>query len=311
MIMKNKLTDILIVLLILAGISVIAYPTVSDWLSKRQNQESLTRMEAAISQLDPEMVEDMFQKARAYNELHTGHGIRDAFSGEVIHADQEYMNLLNLNGDGIMGSVEIPKIHVNLPIYHTTNSDVLEKGAGHVEGTSLPVGGETSHCAISGHRGLPSARMFTDLDQMVLGDTFLIRVLDRVMTYRVDQIVVVEPNETYWLDLEEGKDLVTLVTCTPYGVNTHRLLVRGIRIPDTMEDTQTDGTKTVAMQSPLADLGSGARIEQILMIVAPVALGLLIVIYVVTIVGESRRRRRRANGEDPDDDDDEYEDEDD
>ncbi|MBQ8161278.1 MAG: class C sortase [Clostridia bacterium] len=309
--MKNKLTDILIVLLILAGISVIAYPTVSDWLSKRQNQESLTRMEAAISQLDPEMVEDMFQKARAYNELHTGHGIRDAFSGEVIHADQEYMNLLNLNGDGIMGSVEIPKIHVNLPIYHTTNSDVLEKGAGHVEGTSLPVGGETSHCAISGHRGLPSARMFTDLDQMVLGDTFLIRVLDRVMTYRVDQIVVVEPNETYWLDLEEGKDLVTLVTCTPYGVNTHRLLVRGIRIPDTMEDTQTDGTKTVAMQSPLADLGSGARIEQILMIVAPVALGLLIVIYVVTIVGESRRRRRRANGEDPDDDDDEYEDEDD
>ena len=172
------------------------------------------------------------QKARAYNEALLPSILPDSFA--VAEAagepDAVYMSCLNLAGDGMMGVIEIPKIHVNIPIYHTTEETVLEKAAGHLEGSSLPVGGENTHAVIAAHRGLPSAALFTDLDQITEGDHFLLHVLDETLCYEVDQISVVEPDDTTPLMVEPGKDLVTLLTCTPYGVNTQRLLVRGHRV---------------------------------------------------------------------------------
>ena len=149
---------------------------------------------------------------------------------------KEYESILDINGSGIMGYIDIPKIHIMLPVYHGTADSVLQVAIGHLTGTSLPVGGEGSHCVVSGHRGLPSARLFTDLDKLVAGDTWTINVLDRTLTYEVDQIRVVEPTDLSNLKIEQGKDYCTLVTCTPYGINTHRLLVRGHRIPNAQGD---------------------------------------------------------------------------
>ena len=171
----------------------------------------------------------MLQAARAYNETLQGVEVRDAFTDAQEREDAVYEGLLDVNGDGIMGVIEIPKIGVRLPIYHGTGSYGLERGVGHMEGTSLPVGGEGAHCGLSGHRGLPSARLFTDLDQMERGDLFFINVLGELLVYQVDQVNVVLPHELEYMAAVEGEDLVTLVTCTPYGVNTHRLLVRGRR----------------------------------------------------------------------------------
>ena len=172
-------------------------------------------------------------RANAYNEALLPSILPDSFA--VAEAsdepDEEYMACLNIAGDEMMGTVEIPKIDIELPIYHTTDEEVLEKAAGHLEGSSLPVGGESTHAVISAHRGLPSASLFTDLDQLEEGDHFLLHILDETLAYEVDKISVVEPEETQDLAVEEGEDLVTLLTCTPYGVNSHRLLVRGHRVP--------------------------------------------------------------------------------
>jgi sortase A len=186
--------------------------------------------------------ESEWEKAQSYNDALLPMILPDSFAvaEATEEEDEEYMSCLDLTGDGMMGTVEIPKIRITLPIYHTTNEEVLEKAAGHLEGSSLPVGGESTHAVISAHRGLPSASLFTDLDKLEVGDHFLINVLDDTLCYEVDQIEVVEPEDTSSLAVEEGEDLVTLLTCTPYGVNSQRLLVRGHRVPYDAEEVQDE-----------------------------------------------------------------------
>lgn len=233
--MKKKAKIIGIAVLFLAGLSLLLYPLVANqWNSYRQSH-LISDYEHTVSGLETSGQVDYteeLQKARAYNEALLPSILPDSFA--VAEAagepDAVYMSCLNLAGDGMMGVIEIPKIHVNIPIYHTTEETVLEKAAGHLEGSSLPVGGENTHAVIAAHRGLPSAALFTDLDQITEGDHFLLHVLDETRCYEVDQISVVEPDDTTPLMVEPGKDLVTLLTCTPYGVNTQRLLVRGHRV---------------------------------------------------------------------------------
>lgn len=241
--MKKKLNIIVIAVLFLAGLSVLLYPFVANqWNSYRQSR-LMSSYEEGVAEKDANGEIDYeaeWEKARAYNDALMPMILPDSFAvAEASDRDEAYMNCLNINGDEIMGIVEIPKIDVVLPIYHTTDEEVLQIGAGHLEGSSLPVGGESTHAVISAHRGLPSATLFTDLDQLVEGDHFLLHILDDTLCYEVDQITVVEPDQTESLSVVEGEDLVTLLTCTPYGVNTQRLLVRGHRVPydaDTVED---------------------------------------------------------------------------
>jgi sortase A len=181
----------------------------------------------------------MLAEAEAYNEKLSGLTTPIEMSDEAL---EEYNKLLDVTGTGIMGYIEIDKIDCKLPIYHTADDEVMQLGAGHLEGTSLPVGGESTHSVICGHRGLPSSKLFTDLDQMEVGDNFVIHILNETLTYEVDQILVVDPDDTSALGIEEGKDLVTLFTCTPYGINTHRLLVRGHRVPNTEESVEPVST---------------------------------------------------------------------
>ena len=234
--MKKTVSRILIGAIFLAGLSLLLYPfAANEWNTYRQ-QRLITGYDDTVAQLEEEGSVDYeaeWEKARAYNAELVPSVLPDSFAVAAAseEPDEEYMAALNLAGDGIMGKVEIPKIGITLPIYHTTEEEVLEKAAGHLEGSSLPSGGENTHAVISAHRGLPSAALFTDLDQLEAGDHFLIRVLDETLCYEVDQIETVEPDDTSALAVEEGEDLVTLLTCTPYGVNSHRLLVRGHRVP--------------------------------------------------------------------------------
>ena len=247
--MKKKAKIIGIAVLFLAGLSLLLYPLVANqWNSYRQSH-LISNYEHTVSGLETSGQVDYteeLQKARAYNEALLPSILPDSFA--VAEAagepDAVYMSCLNLAGDGMMGVIEIPKIHVNIPIYHTTEETVLEKAAGHLEGSSLPVGGENTHAVIAAHRGLPSAALFTDLDQMTEGDHFLLHVLDETLCYEVDQISVVEPDDTTPLMVKTGKDLVTLLTCTPYGVNTQRLLVRGHRVDVRPEKVLSGETPT-------------------------------------------------------------------
>ena len=234
--MKKITYRILVAIVFLAGLSLLLYPFVANkWNTYRQERlissyDEVVSEKSAAGSVD---YEAEWLKAQQYNEdllpsiLPDSFAVAEADEGE----DEAYMSALNLAGDGIMGTVEIPKINIKLPVYHTTDEEVLEKAAGHLEGSSLPIGGESTHAVISAHRGLPSASLFTDLDLLKEGDHFLIHVLDETLCYEVDQILTVEPDETEALQVEDGEDLVTLLTCTPYGVNTHRLLVRGHRVP--------------------------------------------------------------------------------
>ena len=212
----------------LAGAGILLYPTISDQWNRYRNSRLIAEYGRAVETLSQESYEEIWEEARAYNREHRVNSPAEAF-GEAYELSHPYDKILDPFGDGVMGSIEIPKIHVSLGIYHGIGTDVLEEGCGHVEGTSLPIGGEGSHAALAAHRGLPSARLFTDLDQLEEGDRFYLRILDEVLCYEVDQIKVVLPRETGELSIEEGEDYVTLVTCTPYGVNSHRLLVRGKR----------------------------------------------------------------------------------
>lgn len=245
--MKKKSSKIVIILIFLAGLSLLLYPLVANqWNNHRQKQlisnyESVVADKEAAGNID--YAAEM-KKAEAYNDALLPSILPDSFAvaEAQTEADSSYENSLNIAGDGMMGIVEIPKIDIKLPIYHGTSDEVLQKAAGHLEGSSLPIGGENTHAVISAHRGLPSASLFTDLDQLEIGDHFLIHVLDETLCYEVDQILVVDPEDTSALAVEDGEDLVTLLTCTPYGVNTQRLMVRGHRVPyeeQTVADEQT------------------------------------------------------------------------
>lgn len=243
---KRKTNPLLLLapLLIFAvGAGIFLYPAISNFLAERGQQDTIRTYHAKVQTMNQEEIDAAWEEAQIYNENLAGDPVHDPFvmgSGYVL--PDNYEDVLNIEGDGVMGEIEIPKIDVDLPIYHGTSEEVLEKGAGHLEMTALPIGGKNRHPVISAHRGLPSAELFTRLDEMEIRDEFYIHVLDETLAYEVDQIEVIEPEELSLLQPEEDKDLVTLLTCTPYAVNTHRLLVRGTRVPyeeTTPEDTVT------------------------------------------------------------------------
>lgn len=251
--MKKKAGNLVICIIFLAGLSLLLYPFVANqWNNYRQKQlisgyEQVVSEKEAAEGIDYDAER---KKAEYYNEALLPCVLPDSFAlAESSGVDPVYMNTLNIAGDEMMGSVEIPKINIKIPIYHTTEEEVLNKGAGHLEGSSLPVGGANTHAVISAHRGLPSASLFTDLDQLKEGDHFLIHVLNETLCYEVDKISVVKPEDTTALAVEDGQDLVTLLTCTPYGVNTERLLVRGHRVPYVEEEVKEE--KTVLSGSSL------------------------------------------------------------
>lgn len=251
--MKKKAGNLVIGIIFLAGLSLLLYPFVANQWNNYRQKQLISGYEQVVS--DKEAAEGIDydaerKKAEDYNEVLLPCVLPDSFAlAESSGVDPVYMNTLNIAGDEMMGSVEIPKINIKIPIYHTTEEDVLNKGAGHLEGSSLPVGGANTHAVISAHRGLPSASLFTDLDQMKVGDHFLLHVLDETLCYEVDKISVVKPEDTSALAVEDGQDLVTLLTCTPYGVNTERLLVRGHRVPYVEEEVKEE--KTVLSGSSL------------------------------------------------------------
>lgn len=229
--MRSRKFVIVLVLGFLVGISLLLYPTISDYWNSKTQTRAIVNYESVLQKLTPEDYSDIFEQAYDYN--------RRLFQQEdpLLYFDmvEGYYDALNVAGDGMIGYLMIERIGVELPVYHGTTADVLNIGVGHLEGSSLPVGGENTHSIMSAHRGLPSAKLFTDLDRVEIGDTFRVVILDQILTYQVDQIKIITPREIADLEIIPGKDHCTLFTCTPYGINTHRLLVRGIRI-ETLEE---------------------------------------------------------------------------
>ena len=244
----NHLITILLVLIFLLGLSLLLYPAVSDYWNSKHQTRAIAVYSEEVSGLDEDQYQALWEAASAYNA-----SLLERDNAYLLTEEQKaaYEQLLNVSGLGIMGYIEIPSIDCSLPIYHGTEESVLQIAIGHLEWTSLPVGGESTHCVLSGHRGLPSAKLFTNLDKLQEGDVFLLRVLDEVLTYEVDQILIVEPQETGALRIVEGEDYCTLVTCTPYGINTHRLLVRGHRIENAPEARLVRVTADAVQIEPL------------------------------------------------------------
>ena len=233
--MRKRVRDILPILVILAGLFVLLYPTISNFLVEQNASRAVASYDATAMDMGKEQREQMLADARSYNDaLAASSGVIQAPEGgepAQVGETLAYEDLLDLNGDGMMGYIIIPKMNVELPIYHGVSERVLQSGVGHMESSSLPVGGESTHAALSGHRGLPSAKLFTDLDQMEAGDQFFIKVLGETLAYEVHDVETVLPTQTESLAIQQGQDLVTLITCTPYGINSHRLLVHAHRVP--------------------------------------------------------------------------------
>lgn len=227
--MKKDKTTILMILFFFMGLSILLYPTVSNFYNSRVQSKAIVDYEAILKDYDEDKYEEIFLEAESYN--YQLNKLEEPLKTHNVL--KKYKEVLDINGTGMMGYISIERIDVNLPIYHGTSNKVLSKGVGHIEGTSLPIGGIGTHSVLSAHRGLPSSKLFTDLDEVEVGDIFTITVLNKQLTYEIDKIVIVDPDEVENLEIEEDKDYVTLVTCTPYGINTHRLLVRGRRIEDT------------------------------------------------------------------------------
>lgn len=255
--MKRKISRIVFGILFFIGFLVMAYPTIANQWNTYRQSKLITNYESATKDMKQEDFEEAWKEAEAYNNTFQENNIyADVFGAEGNDIeDTEYGKVLNVNGDGIMGYMTIPKINVKIAIYHGTSDKVLQTGIGHLNGTKLPIGGESTHCVVAAHRGLPSAKLFTDVDKLEKGDLFYIHVLDKDLAYEVDQILPMvdkDDQETLSnaLQIEDGKDLVTLFTCTPYGVNTHRLLVRGHRVPyqGELEKTPVD-TMVQAIQN--------------------------------------------------------------
>lgn len=224
--------DIIRLIVLVVAFAVLLYPTVSSYVNEKNGSKVVSNYDAESVRLSNAEKEKMLEDARAYNkEMLSNIDLIDPFSQGETSVDERYESLLNMDGSGMMGYIRIPKIKVEIPIYHGTSESVLQAGVGHFWGTSLPVGGESTHTVLTGHRGLPTKTLFTNMDKLVKGDVFYIKVLDETLAYKVDQILTVLPEETEALSIVPGKDYATLVTCTPYAINTHRLLVRGHRIP--------------------------------------------------------------------------------
>jgi sortase A len=264
-----------LLIILFAGLALLLYPTISDrWNALHQSRAIASYVET-VEGLDEDAYEEILHEAEEYNASLTRSDSRFLPSEEETKL---YDSMLDISGSGIMAYVEIPKLDISLPIYHGTDEEVLQTAIGHIQGSSLPVGGEGTHCVISGHRGLPSAKLFTDIDQLAEGDIFIIRVLDETLTYEVDQIHIVEPDDISLLEIEEDMDLCTLVTCTPYGINSHRLLVRGHRI-----ENIDDGTALHIS----ADAG---QIDAII-VAACIAVPILLALLLIALLLPANRKR--------------------
>ena len=273
---NNNWTTIVLVLLLLAGVSLLLYPSLSDYWNSMHQTRAIASYAETVSQLDTAQYDEMWKAAQDYNRSLAQRETAFALTDEQKAA---YESLLDVSGLGVMGYIEIPGIDCSLPIYHGTEESVLQVAVGHLEWSSLPVGGEGTHCVLSGHRGLPSAKLFTNLDKLAVGDTFLLRVLDEVLTYEVDQILIVEPEQVDALGIVPGEDYCTLVTCTPYGINTHRLLVRGHRVENAPEAARMHVTADATQFDPL--------------LVAPVlAIPVLLLLLMILLVPKRRRKSR-------------------
>lgn len=270
---KSNFTTIIWILVLIVGLSLLLYPSLSDyWNSSRQSYAVASYVEQ-VGNLEDNEYEQIWENAVEYNKK-----LLDRSNIYVLPESmtEEYNQQLNIGGKGIMGYVDIPSINVNLPIYHGVSENVLQVAIGHLDWTSLPTGGSNTHCVVSGHRGLPSAKLFTDLDKLVVGDRIIFHVLDQVLAYEVDQIKIVEPYEIEDLRVEEGQDLCTLVTCTPYGVNSHRLLVRGHRVENEVEEEIVRITNDAMQVEPL--------------VVAPVIASPILICLLVVILIPNKRK---------------------
>ena len=272
---KSSFVTAILIAALLAGALLLLYPTVSDYWNSFHQSRAIASYAEQVADLDDTTYDQIWADARAYNET-----LDNSTSCFVMTEEQKkiYEALLNIADNGVMGYIEIPKIKCNLPIYHGTDEAVLQIAIGHVQGSSLPAGGESTHCVLSGHRGLPSAKLFSDLDELTEGDVFLLRVLDETLTYEVDQIRTVLPDELDDLAIEEGKEYCTLVTCTPYGINSHRLLVRGHRV------------ENQASASTIRVTADAMQIEPLL--IAPlVAVPMLLVLLVMVLIPHRTKKK--------------------
>lgn len=277
---KFYIGDIFRIIVLLIAFSVLLYPTVSNYLYEKNGARVISYYDENAVRLSESEKQAMLEAARQYNrELLGNIELLDPFSPLKKEVDARYQSLLNTNEAGMMGYIRIPKIDVELPIYHGTEERILQSGVGHFEGTSLPVGGESSHTVLTGHRGLPSKLLFTDLDQMKEGDIFYLKILGETFAYKIDQILTVLPENTKALTIEPGKDYATLVTCTPYAVNTHRLLVRGSRIPYEEAVRQVPDEK-ITPTLPF----------QVKVLLA--AIGVLVLIFIVYQLWKKTRKRK-------------------
>lgn len=280
---KNKITinDIIRLIVLLVAFSVLLYPTLSSYLNEKNSSKVVSFYDEESIKLSETEKEQMLEDARAYNQEMLGNiDLIDPFSQENTEIDERYQSLLNPDGTGMMGYIRIPKINIELPIYHGTSEAVLQAGVGHFWGTSLPVGGESTHTVLTGHRGLPTKTLFTNIDKLEEGDIFYIKVLDETLVYQIDQILTVLPEETDALAIESGKDYATLVTCTPYAINTHRLLVRGYRIP------YEEATEQESDVDVKPELSFTAKVLIVTIIVIFIGL-------IITVMYSMRDRKRR------------------
>ena len=269
--MKKHLSTIILILVFLTGLGLVMYPTVSDLVNKAHQSVVIDSYEQKVSNMTKDDFHKILEDARKYNHtITTNESPRDE---KDIEGNSEYTAAVNPSGDGMIGYLKIDVISLRIPIYHTTKESILQKAVGHIPTTSLPVGGEGTHAVLTGHRGLPSARLFTDLDKLKIGDVFYIYVLDDILAYEVDQIKTVLPSEVNDLQIVPGKDYVSLVTCTPYGINTHRLVVRGRRVPYESTIEQQKTVEPVVETMP--------KEQMAVLVIAPVLLLLFIIILIV------------------------------
>lgn len=271
---KKNLPTMILILVFCIGLSLLLYPTLSDYWNSRHQSELIASYSEAVANIYEDQYEDIWQRARTYNEALAERGNNWILTEEE---KADYLSQLDIAGNGIMSYIEIPSIECSLPIYHGTDEAVLQVAVGHYEGSSLPAGGESTHCVLTGHRGLPSAKLFSRLDQLVAGDIFYLQTLNETLTYEVDQILIVLPHEMDSLMIQEGEDLCTLVTCTPYGVNSHRLLVRGHRIENQEEAKSIRITAEAILIEPL--------------LVAPVAAAPMLLILLIILLIPKRRKK--------------------
>ena len=271
--MKNKrVSNLTLIIVFFVGVVLLLYPSLSDYWNSFHQSKAIANYVDDVEELDEEQHQTIWNAASEYNRELKENQISYYLTEEQ---KENYNSLLNIGGNGIMGYIEIPSINCFLPIYHGTDDVVLQIAIGHLEWTSLPVGGESTHCVISGHRGLPSAKLFTDLDRLIVGDKFMLQVLDEVLTYEIDQIRIVLPDEIEMLKIEEGKDYCTLVTCTPYGINSHRLLIRGHRVEN--------------LPNAVKIVSDGVRIDP--MIVAPiVSMPVLFVLLMLLLIPKKKKK---------------------